>query len=221
MPCLIKFWGIDRVRLFFLLADWRARRRSPLPALPHSAEPQGQLDGISSNDKTVLDKDMLREMACDCFSCSRIGDKIKSPLLCENAICGVYYHRSRDAIHRSARETCNLVEWVSYTEFVHDHERSHYKCADGYHCLEEGCNHKYSTWSDLTRHTLSVHCQNPPIYSCPEIGCQYHGDNGFKRKDKLKSHIDKVHHGRVAPGRAGRRIQPAIANANNGAGYRA
>ena len=187
-----------------------------------SAEPQGLTNGITPPARNVSDEDMLSETECDCLACSRIGARRKDAMCVaytEGAFCKFHYRNSSDTTRRSADETCTGAS-LDYRSLYH-HERSHYRDGKEYICPAHGCEYKSSVWSELTRHTLSVHCQNPPIYSCPEIGCQYHGDNGFKRKDKLKSHIDKVHHGRVAPGRPGRRIEPAADNANNGAGYRA
>lgn len=172
---------------------------------------------------------MLRETACDCLACSRIGVKRENAVYharlarSEAAICRAYYHHSSDTIQHSARETCNAGYYGSSYAGIHLHEQYHYykHTYHGYRCPEQGCKYKTKSWSEMRRHTLSIHCQITPRYPCPEIGCHRHGDNGFKREDKLNEHIRKVHTNRVAPGRAGRGIRPAIANANNGAGYRA
>ena len=162
---------------------------------------------------------MLSKTACDCLACSRIGAYRRDGTLwdsAKNAECEFYYRHSRHTIRRSVRETCKINdENISLSK----HERTHYIHEDGYHCPEQGCKYKSSAWGHLLRHTRSIHCQNPHIYSCPKFGCRRQGDNGFTREDKLYSHIRNVHEGRAAPGRPGRPIQPAGANANNGAGY--
>ena len=74
------------------------------------------------------------------------------------------------------------------------HEKDHFRHEGQYRCIEDRCVYSGKRWPDLKRHYTSKHCLNPKIkFPCPEIGCKYGGDNGFTRKDKLKSHREKVH----------------------------
>ena len=74
-----------------------------------------------------------------------------------------------------------------------NHEKDHF-CHEGqFRCKEDRCVYGAKRWSDLRRHYTSKHCLNPKTkFPCPEIGCKYSGNNGFTRKDKLKSHREKV-----------------------------
>ena len=74
------------------------------------------------------------------------------------------------------------------------HEKNHFRHEGQFSCMEDRCVYSPKRWSDLKRHYTSKHCLNPKTkFPCPEIGCKYGGDNGFTRKDKLKSHREKVH----------------------------
>ncbi|KAL8938199.1 MAG: hypothetical protein Q9216_004026 [Gyalolechia sp. 2 TL-2023] len=77
-----------------------------------------------------------------------------------------------------------------------------------YRCDAPDCNHKYKRWSDLQRHTSTSHCLNAKKFPCNYPGCERGGDNGFPRKDKLKSHFDNVHHGVGIPPRQPRALMP-------------
>lgn len=182
-----------------------------------SAQPAGPPNGIASLTNSVFDMGMLSVTRCDCLVCSRIGTGGKSYCYSERARCKYHYRHSTGATRRSVWETCNVTD--SFMS-LGDHERSHYKYEDVYRCLETGCKHTYADWDGLKRHTRGKHCRNPRLYPCPEIGCKYR-KNEFKRRDKRNDHYIKVHMNRQASGRTGRHIQPAVANANNGAGYRA
>ena len=74
------------------------------------------------------------------------------------------------------------------------HEKDHFRHEGQLRCIEDRCVYSAKRWPDLRRHYTSKHCLNPKTkFPCPEIGCKYGGDNGFTRKDKLKSHREKVH----------------------------
>ena len=75
-----------------------------------------------------------------------------------------------------------------------NHEKNHFRHEGQFRCIEDRCVYGAKRWSDLRRHYTSKHCLNPKTkFPCPEIGCKYSGNNGFTRKDKLKSHREKVH----------------------------
>lgn len=88
---------------------------------------------------------------------------------------------------------CNEAYWYWV---VTKHEKSHFIKAGKYACLEEDCHTTVAKWGDLKRHYKSRHCTRTTKYPCLVIGCKYGGDNGFPRKDKLKSHFKNVHEGK-------------------------
>lgn len=75
-----------------------------------------------------------------------------------------------------------------------------------YRCLEQHCHFNTKRQADLARHYRTKHCENPPKFSCQVLGCKYGGENGFARKDKLKSHYRNVHEGKM-PGKAFQAIE--------------
>ncbi|KAL6715347.1 hypothetical protein ACLMJK_007613 [Lecanora helva] len=88
-----------------------------------------------------------------------------------------------------------------------EHEMSHFNGRPGhldseYRCLEPGCQTETHSFGELRRHYRTKHCLVAPRHPCREPGCQYGGDNGFIRKDKLKSHQRNVHGGRIRPAKA-------------------
>lgn len=86
--------------------------------------------------------------------------------------------------------------------------RESYFTSGLYRCDSHGCSHKSKRWADLQRHVSSSHCSKPAPYPCAFPGCQRGGGNGFPRKDKLKSHFEKVHRGRGIPPRHPRALAP-------------
>jgi hypothetical protein len=54
------------------------------------------------------------------------------------------------------------------------------------------CRMTFSRPSDLKRHA-SKHRPGPKRFSCPSTGCKRQGEDGFGRKDKLKSHVKNKH----------------------------
>jgi hypothetical protein len=54
------------------------------------------------------------------------------------------------------------------------------------------CRMTFSRPSDLKRHALK-HLPGPKRFSCPSTGCKRQGEDGFERKDKLKSHVKNKH----------------------------
>ena len=76
-----------------------------------------------------------------------------------------------------------------------EHERSHFGQSGKYTCAEPGCHTTTKKFSDLKRHYAGRHCIDPKKakFPCPVLDCKYSGDNGFARKDKLKSPYKNVH----------------------------
>ncbi len=142
---------------------------------------------------------------CSCMACSHIGNWT---VLDPSGIRGCRFHGCTYTAQTAKDDTS---AWQS--DLI-NHEYSHYfmhgeppfQCADG-HC-------KFTTkrWSDLVRHCKSRHCTGPKEFPCPVPYCKYSGNNGFARKDKLRSHQRNVHETRVmpAPSQGLRAIQPAV-----------
>ena len=78
--------------------------------------------------------------------------------------------------------------------WYHETSSSHYGKPGDYRCREANCKFVTKRFGDLKRHCSSKHCIKPRNLKCPVLWCKYHQD-GFARKDKLDSHIQKVHGG--------------------------
>ncbi|KAM0799633.1 hypothetical protein BDR22DRAFT_890213 [Usnea florida] len=87
-------------------------------------------------------------------------------------------------------------------------ERHHDK-GGKWRCLEAGCKVVTKRWMDLLRHTTSKHCIKPRDLKCPVLECKYHHVD-FSRKDKLKSHVEKVHKGVPQPAKRNQAIKPKV-----------
>ena len=93
--------------------------------------------------------------------------------------------------------------------FYHEKRRSHYGKPGDWRCREADCKYVTKRWGDLMRHSSSKHCINPKSFECPVLSCKYH-QQGFTRKDKLTSHIQKVHGGNSQPGKPNQAIKPKV-----------
>ena len=96
-----------------------------------------------------------------------------------------------------------------YKRYYHEQSQrgDHYGRPGDYRCPEAGCKSVTKRWSDFMRHSSSKHCIEPKNFECPILDCKYH-HIGFTRKDKLKSHHQNVHAGRLQPGKPNQAIKP-------------
>ncbi len=138
---------------------------------------------------------------CECLSCLHSG---------EHSVHS--WHLLRDTA------TCRVpgcVKTFARSDFSmrRGHERDHFLHDEHYMCNSSGCKRSFTRWEDLVRHTLNKHCLNPKRFPCLDIGCKYSGENGFVRKDKLKSHYKNAHEGKPRFAQRGvpRLVQPAVA----------
>ena len=132
---------------------------------------------------------------CFCFVClNLVVCKVseKKPLNCGVSI-------------QCPKPCCKIS--IYYFGFM-DHYRTHLYIKGLYNCDTPNCAHKAKRWGDLKRHTLTHHCLNAKKYSCSFPGCERGGENGFPRKDKLKSHFENVHRGMGIPPKQPRRLAP-------------
>lgn len=124
-----------------------------------------------------------REPSCKCISCLSLGDGKRKAWLwsypCRVPKCSQTFTTNSS----KTGETSTRVK----------HEKSHFLHAGKYKCAEKYCHTVTSKFADLKRHYTSVHCFNRTKYACSVIGCKHSGQNGFARKDNLKSHFMNVH----------------------------
>ncbi len=93
---------------------------------------------------------------------------------------------------------CTYVSIAKFERYRYIHcfqERNRFLHEGKYKCNASYCTRSFKRWEDLTRHVSSVHCKNPPRFPCPILWCKHSGENGFTRKDKMKSHYKEVHEG--------------------------
>ena len=130
---------------------------------------------------------------CDCLPCSEIGSNYGSLVRLDyTSLC-----RVRGCSYSLHNCWVNGKPWALHLEI---HERSHYRDEGRYHCAEEDCHASFKRWHDLIRHSTDSHCKVAQRYPCSEPGCKYGGGNGFRRPDKLKSHV-KMHQKNKPSGR--------------------
>ncbi|KAK3168246.1 hypothetical protein OEA41_004692 [Lepraria neglecta] len=119
---------------------------------------------------------------CSCIVCLSVGDarhKKWPQYPCRLPGCRQYF--AKDSSTVIGTSTCL------------DHEKNHFRKAGKYVCTEKNCQTATAKFADLKRHYSSRHCINKTKYPCSVIGCKYGGENGFPRKDKLKSHWKNMH----------------------------
>lgn len=142
---------------------------------------------------------------CTCISC--LGIVIRKPMAASSD--GSFGCRFPGCPYRY---DYHWINWYDYPAApFYEHEKSHYGQTGKYICLEQTCQVATKNFGDLKRHDKAKHCSNPTKeqFPCPVLWCKYSGNNGFARKDKLKSHYKNIHEGKPGPVKAGRVIKPA------------
>ena len=140
---------------------------------------------------------------CDCIVCAGVGTKTKgwgTLFTCRVPGCNVPDH--------------DRIWWWELLQKEASHFRS--PGEDKLNCAENDCPVTVSSMTDLRRHYTSKHCTKSEKYSCPLVWCKYSGDNGFKRKDKLKSHYRNAHEGKMGSGKASRVTKPKSSGSVSG-----
>lgn len=147
---------------------------------------------------------------CTCISCLGIG--IRDGWACRRVGHGCRFPGCpyRDD-SRPYRDDYLPYRYSHRAAPFYEHEKSHYGQTGKYICLEQTCQVATKNFGDLKRHHKLKHCSNPTKeqFPCPVLWCKYSGNNGFARKDKLKSHYKNIHEGKPGPVKAGRVIKPA------------
>ena len=85
----------------------------------------------------------------------------------------------------------------------------HYGKPGEWRCREIDCKFVTKRWNDFLRHSTSKHCIKPRDLKCPVLECRYHHVD-FSRKDKLKSHVEKVHRGNPQSAKPNQAIKPKV-----------
>ena len=162
---------------------------------PCAIAPTQEIFGVSPPDAA---NDSNSQKDCTCISCLRIGKDVLLAFESNRYKCRFPY------CHSKIHEYPWFKSWF-------EHERNHYSQQGKYTCLEQNCKVVTKNFNDLKRHDKAKHCTNPykEHFPCPESWCKYSGNNGFARKDKLKSHYKNMHEGKLGPCKAGRVIKPA------------
>ncbi|KAI4114592.1 MAG: hypothetical protein LQ345_004655 [Seirophora villosa] len=91
-----------------------------------------------------------------------------------------------------------------------NHWRGHCFVSGLYRCDAPDCTHACKRFADLERHMSTSHCLDPQKFPCSFPGCERGGENGFPRKDKLKSHFESVHRGVGIPPKQPRALAPKV-----------
>ena len=136
---------------------------------------------------------------------------------CIYEISSLFWKSSKATERQCPNPSCRLTFRPSWASDFCKHVFGHAKYIAGqnpssvalerYWCLEQHCHFNTKRQADLARHYRTKHCENPPNFPCQVLGCKYGGENGFVRKDKLKSHYKNVHEGKL-PGKAFQAIEP-------------
>ncbi|KAH7402317.1 hypothetical protein DE146DRAFT_610603 [Phaeosphaeria sp. MPI-PUGE-AT-0046c] len=66
-----------------------------------------------------------------------------------------------------------------------------------FHCASPLCwKRSFTRWYDFSRHYNGAHAAEKTVFWCPVPGCsrsEDEGNVGFPRKDKMVSHVSKIH----------------------------
>lgn len=167
-------------------------------AIPSICNPAGL--GYASTDvsESIQPLTISSNNQCECLNCLHLGVPVYSGLhACRVPSCDVIFAYGGEFDQGKRRM------W---------HEKKHLEHDGKYICYSTDCKSSFIRWEDLVRHT-NKHCLKPQRFPCPEIGCKYSGDNGFVRKDKLKSHYKNAHEGKPRFAQRGppRLVRPAVA----------
>ena len=113
----------------------------------------------------------------------------------------------------TTKDEPRLYWTLNLYEALHHHEAfgraEHYGKSGEWRCREIDCKFVTKRWNDFLRHSTSKHCIKPRDLKCPFLECKYHHVD-FSRKDKLKSHVEKVHKGIPHPAKPIQAIKPKV-----------
>lgn len=157
-------------------------------------------------------KVLLPDQACRCATCLD-GYRPHRELLRDEWTAQVLSCRvtgcqwtTKGEPHAYANDN-NFVKLLSHEGYFG--RNGHYGKPGEWRCREVGCKLVTKRWDDFLRHSTSKHCIKPKDLKCPFLECKYH-HIGFTRKDKLKSHVDKVHKGNPHTGKQNQAIKPKV-----------
>ena len=177
---------------FTTTASSSSTRTDPLSPARSSASLSRHRD--SQVDSAIVDE-AISNLECDCIKCVIKHWKALSSRY------GKFAEGQPCFFYSCDKETFGLFrDWKK-------HFRSHFKPDKKYACPAPNCKTVFNRFAELERHS-TTHCRKPREFPCPEVGCTRSGQNGFPRKDKLKSHMSNMHKGQAAPDQLMRRLAP-------------
>lgn len=176
---------------------------------PQQAQPETQWD--TSVQDSHLTKTLPLNQVCTCVTCLDHGNWVNRQNYLEMTswtpgcrVTGCQWTVKDDAMVDSN----DLLERKE-SYFWHEISPYHYGKPGDWRCREAGCRFVTKRFGDLKRHYSSKHCIKPQNLQCPILDCRYH-QIGFTRKDKLKSHYQNAHKGRLLPGKPNQAIKPKL-----------
>ena len=142
--------------------------------------------GLLKEDQEVIQKE---QFAVSVFS-SDEGKKNSQPCSC--MVC-LYQQHWEPPPYQCKLFGCFFA--TAEGSKIASHYKDHYLEVDSstWHCKEWDCKFTTKRFTDLMRHSTVKHCKTVTKFPCPVPYCKYSGDNGFARKDKLRSHQKNVH----------------------------
>ncbi|CAF9928485.1 hypothetical protein IMSHALPRED_007663 [Imshaugia aleurites] len=161
---------------------------------------------VSPQDSDKL-KNLVPDQVCTCAACLngyRCPEHLRGREAHPDCVFGCRVTGCQWTINTLVHQQ-NSLECL----FWHEKRKSHHGKPGDYRCRETGCKFVTKRWSDFKRHTSSKHCIKPQKLDCPVLSCKYH-QIGFARKDKLKSHYQTVHEGKLLPGKPNQAIKSKV-----------
>ena len=157
-------------------------KQTASPGLPDLVDLGNSLKGRPAPNESSNIDPITR---CDCIRCLEVCIR-------REPFSGLEYS-SRSCWQCRVPNCDQTFRWPSERN---RHEGRHFSDGGKYVCNAHVCTRSFKRWVDLIRHTSDKHCLNPQLHPCPELGCKYSGDNGFRRKDKMMSHYKNAHEGK-------------------------
>ena len=214
---------------FFLLADWRAVCRcSSIPNKPQQQPASLALASVTSHRNTTIAAETIPEPAtassenpflgttdtnskarrCPCLAYFRSLRSSSGECICIRC----FSDQLRTTVSWYPNSKCHVANCGSshlhgYMRWI-EHLHNHFLVSNKYRCDSPYCGKTFGRWGDLKRHAEGSHCSCPTKFPCSFPGCERGGDNGFMRKDKLKSHYKIVHQGLAVMPKKPRTIAP-------------
>lgn len=181
-------------------------RNSPLvPQAPTSIFHSSCADG----DDRAYALAYAKEYTCIACLCLRRYQRLSD--LDDSTVPKWYYYSCRIPGCSYKEICCTGRDRTHKLSYLSKHEKDHFGQPGHFVCPVDHCGFVTKRWSDLRRHTSTIHCTKAKKFPCSVTWCKYTGEDGFTRRDKLTSHFNNVHKGvKAAPRGAILAIKPAL-----------